>query len=604
MCRHNIYQFFTSFIGVALVFVMVLSTFNVSASVCRVQMDGDTGKISDSEVEYAAYFTDIERLEYFKQYEGKIIRSIRITTKLSDLSGGSSRHQMVNWGIRAASNVAQAIHVDSRPGRILPYLLIKEGEVVRAQKMAEAERVLRSNKFIEDAVILIDQEAGNQVDLLVIVNDVFSLVPELGYYSPTKFTTGLVDANLAGSTNFLGVGMLYDKEAIRKVRPGLRLTLRNPMGNYLSFSGVYTSFGRSLTSSRLSESSVILKVERPYISNLFRWLGGIQAGIFSNYDYYNDSMFSKKYKYKSVVFDGWIGLNNYKSNLFNLLDNRWSILYSSRLMTRQFSQRPEFVEDEYRNNIVNQTSLLFQVSIFRRGFRRFTHLFDLGRPEDIETGRIMSLTGALTRRNNHSGYYFGGEVQLSETVGEDHFIHAQCAFGSFIEGGGLHDGKCVLAMLVVPKKHEYRHFYFRNYYSMAYSQLINRRYSFLLHTTGNYGLLDNIGKELEGDIRIAVKYEGLLFFKEELWGFSLAPLVTSQWLYMRNIEQNKDGLFALIGLGGRVRNRRLISSALEARAFYFPGFSGRKGAFGFEAGTTIDLRATIALVHKPDFLEL
>ena len=108
MCRHNIYQFFTSFIGVALVFVMVLSTFNVSASVCRVQMDGDTGKISDSEVEYAAYFTDIERLEYFKQYEGKIIRSIRITTKLSDLSGGSSRHQMVNWGIRAASNVAQA----------------------------------------------------------------------------------------------------------------------------------------------------------------------------------------------------------------------------------------------------------------------------------------------------------------------------------------------------------------------------------------------------------------------------------------------------------------------------------------------------------------
>jgi hypothetical protein len=82
--------------------------------------------------------------------------------------------------------------------------------------MAEAERVLRSNKFIEDAVILIDQVADGQVDLLVIVNDVFSLVPELGYYSPTKFTTGIVDANLAGSTNFLGVGMLYDKDAIKK----------------------------------------------------------------------------------------------------------------------------------------------------------------------------------------------------------------------------------------------------------------------------------------------------------------------------------------------------------------------------------------------------
>ena len=44
--------------------------------------------------------------------------------------------------------------------------------------------------------------------------------------------------------------------------------------------------------------------------------------------------------------------------------------------------------------VVDNTSFLLQASLFRRSFYRFTHLFDLGRPEDIETGRLISLTGA------------------------------------------------------------------------------------------------------------------------------------------------------------------------------------------------------------------
>lgn len=604
MFHCNTYQFLALTIRNSLVVPMVFIALYVSAIKCSAQEVSDTGKLSDIEVEYAAYFTDFNRLDYFKVYEGKTIRNIRIVTQLSDLGKGDSRRQLINWGIRTASNIAQAIHVDSRPDRIRPYLLIKEGEVVRAEKLAEAERVLRSNKFIEDAVILVEQERDGKVDLLVVVNDVFSLVPELGYYNPTKFTAGIVDANLAGTTNFLGISAHYDGDAIGKLKPGLRFTLRNPLGNYVSFSGVYSSYGRSLTSSRLSESSVVIKVERPYITNLFRWQGGLLAGLYSNYDYFNDSLFSARFKYKYASFDGWIGLNNYKLNLFNLLNNRWSILYSARLVTRQFSQKPELVDAEYQNNIFDQTSLLFQASLFRRGFRRFTHLFDLGRPEDLETGRIMSLTGALTRRNNHSGYYLGGEFQLSEKIVEDHFVNIKLACGGYVEDGEVHDGKWIVSMLYVPQKRSYRHFYFRNYYSVAYSHLLNRRYSFPLLVVGNYGLLDYGVKSVEGDIRIALKYEGILFLKEELWGFSLAPLMTSQWAYLHNREREKGEVYALIGLGGRVRNRRLISSSFEGRMLYYPGLSGKKGAFGFEVGTSVDLRSTISLVHRPEFIEL
>lgn len=564
----------------------------------------DTTKLPDVEIDYATYLINNDRLEYFKAFEGKFIRNIRVVARLADFSTDASGRRIINWGSKVAMNLANALHVDSRPDRIRDYLLIKKGEKVTALKMTEAERVLRANRFLEDAVFLIENETEHQVDVVVIVSDIFSLVPEFKYYNAHKFTFGQTESNVAGSTNFLGISAHYDPESIRKFRPGIRFTLRNPLGNYITFSGAYSSFDKSLTSDRRTENSLIFKAERPYLTNLFRWQGGVNLGIYANYDYFNDSLFTLKYKYKYSLVDGWIGFNNYKLNLFNLLSDRWSILYTARFTSRQFSQRPSQIEGDYRYNTVNQVNFLLQASLFRRGFKRYTYLFDLGRPEDIETGRIVSLTGAWVRRNNQMDYYLGGDFQLSEKPGEERFISLKIAMGGYIHKGYLSDGKWLMYLLYLPGKRAYADFYFRNNFSLSYSHLFNPKFSYPLTLESRYGATGYGGEAIQGDIRLTFKYEGLFFLKNELWGFNLAPLFTSQWFLMYDKERSDARLYALLGLGGRIRNKRLISSAFEAKALYYPRLTGRKGMIGFELATTFDLQSSISLVHRPEFLEL
>jgi len=563
----------------------------------------DTTKTSPKQIIDSSMKTATSRIDYFIPFKGKKIRTIKITTELSKFSVSDSKPRIVKWSVRTALKAAEALHADTKPDRIFDFLLIRPGEEIKPEKLVEAERLLRSNHFLDDATFVIQNETEETVDILVVTRDVFSLSPELSYFNPKKFTVGLVEANFIGTANIFGVNIHRDPEALNKTRPALRFTLNNPFGDYVSYSASYSSFGRSITSPRRSENSFVLSAERPYLTNLFRWQGGLVLGLYASYDYFNDTLFSAKYKYKYTLIDGWIGLNNYRLNLFNLLKKEWSILYTARITSKEFSQKPALIDQEYLYNVVDNLNILAQASLFRRSFYRFTHLFDLGRPEDIETGRLISMTTAYSMRNANPGWYLSAEFQMSEHLGEDRFVTLKCALGSFFDKKNPYDGKALLYMLFIPAKKDLTRTYFRNYFSIAYSHLFRQRFTAPLYGEGPYGLLDYGQPIVPGNKRLAFKYESLLFFKNEIWGFNLAPLFTSQWLYTYSDRDKTDAIHALVGAGGRIRNRRWISTAFEAKALYYPRLTGEKGFLGFNLTTTFDLRNSISLLHRPEFIE-
>jgi len=546
------------------------------------------------------------RQDYFTRFEGKIIRRIRVSTQLSKFSVSNSKPEYVQWSARAGLKAAEALHADTKRKRIYDFLLIHEGEEIKSQKMVEAERLLRSNRFMDDAIFIIREEtmSNDSVEILILTKDVFSLKPELNYFSPQKYTVGLVEANFLGQANTFGINIHKDPESLNKVRTALRYTFNSPFGNYINFSGAYSSFGRSLTSGRRSENSFVVSAERPYLTNLFRWQGGVVLGVFANYDYFNDTLFSQKNKYKYTLLDSWIGLNNYKLNLFNLLKKEWSILYTARVTSKYFSQKPKFVDQDYVFNVVDNTSFLLQASLFRRSFYRFTHLFDLGRPEDIETGRLISLTGAYAGRNLNPGFYTSSEFQLTEHLGEDNFINLKYSIGGFYNNNAFYDGTAILYALFIPRKKDLGEYYWRNYFSLAYSHLFKQRYTPLIQGEGQWGLMDYGNTITTGNKRLAFRFESLLFIKEEVWGFNVAPLFTSQWLYMHRDKDESDEIYSALGLGARLRNRRWIASAVEAKMFFYPRLVGEAGTIGFSLRSTFDLTSTLSLLHRPEFIVL
>lgn len=546
------------------------------------------------------------RLDYFTRFENKIIRKITVSTQLSKFGVDDSKPDYVKMGARVGLTVAEAIHADTKTNRIYDFLLIQTGETIKGPKLVEAERVLRSNRFMDEAIFVINEETmtDTYVDITVATKDVFSLRPELNYFNPTKFTVGLVDANFLGQANLLGVNVHRDVTANAKLRPAIRYTYNSPFGNYINFAGVYNSFGRSLTSPRRSENSIVLSVERPYLTNLFRWQGGLVMGLYSNYDYFNDTLFTPNYKYKYSLVDGWIGLNNYKLSLFQLLKKEWSILYTARVTSRYFHQKPKFLEEQYVYNVVDNTNILFQASLFRRSFYRFTHLFDLGRAEDIETGRLISLTGGYAGRNKNPGFYASSEFQLTEHVGEDNFINFKYSIGGFFNSKSFYDGTALFYALYIPRKKDLGDTYWRNYFSIAYSHLFNQRYTPLLNGEGTWGLLDYGRTISTSNKRFAFRYESLLFIKDEIWGFNFAPLFTSQWIYVHNDNNGTNEVHSILGLGSRLRNRRWIASAIEAKMFFYPRLVSEGGFIGFSLRSTFDLRSALSLLHRPEFIAL
>ena len=546
------------------------------------------------------------RADYFAKYEGRIIRKIVVSTELSKFSVSRSKPRYVQWSARVAMKAAEAMHADTKKKRIYDFLLIYPGETIKAEKMVEAERLLRSNRFLDDALFVIDEKTSTSeyVDIFIITKDVFSITPELNYFNPSKFSIGLVEANFLGQANTFGVNIHKDPASLNKIRPAIRYTFNSPFGNYINFSGNYSSFGRSLTSGRRSENSFTVRAERPYLTNLFRWQGGLVMGLYANYDYFNDTLFTQRYKYKYSLVDGWIGLNNYKLSLFNLLKKEWSILYTARITSRYFSQKPQFVDQDHVYNVVDNMNILAQASIFRRSFYRFTHLFDLGRPEDIETGRLISFTGAYAERNSNPGLYASSEFQLTEHIGEDNFINIKYSVGAFFNKNTIYDGRGLLYVLYIPAKKDLGKMYFRNYFSLAYSHLFQQRFTPLMNGEGPWGLMDYGQFIVPGNKRLAFRYESLLFFKNEIWGFNLAPLFTSQWLYTHRDDNKSDAIHSVLGIGSRVRNRRWISTSFEAKMFFYPRLVGESGVIGFNLRSTFDLTSALSLLHRPEFIEL
>lgn len=106
-----------------------------------------------------------------------------------------------NWLFRAAN----ALHIRTRTRTVLDQLTFAQGQPLRAQRLEESERILRSRRYVFDAVVRIARfdPAANVADVEVSVRDVWTLNPGISYSSSGgESSTGFEIEEL----NLLGLG--------------------------------------------------------------------------------------------------------------------------------------------------------------------------------------------------------------------------------------------------------------------------------------------------------------------------------------------------------------------------------------------------------------
>jgi hypothetical protein len=133
---------------------------------------------------------------------GAIIGEIRIA--VGDVFDTSLKGED-GWLYRAANK----LHINTRPYVIYGQLLFKSGEPYRQRLVQETERLLRSNDYLYDAVIVPVAYDGKVVDLEVRTRDVWTLNPGINFSrkgGENTFGAHLEEDNLLGTGQSLAFG--------------------------------------------------------------------------------------------------------------------------------------------------------------------------------------------------------------------------------------------------------------------------------------------------------------------------------------------------------------------------------------------------------------
>ena len=142
---------------------------------------------------------------------------------------------------RPLFRLANRWHLNTRERTIRTLLLFGDGDTVGAGRLAETERALRAKRFLYDARVIANRVCGNDVDIVVVTRDVWSLLPtasvtrtggeneyDLGMSEHNIFGTGVeVDAELFKTLDRSGASAGFTNPNLGNSRVGLGLRVQN-----------------------------------------------------------------------------------------------------------------------------------------------------------------------------------------------------------------------------------------------------------------------------------------------------------------------------------------------------------------------------------------
>lgn len=117
---------------------------------------------------------------------------------------------------KALYRLANRVHATTRPHVIEQQLLFAKGDVFSSRMLEESERILRSNRYIQEASIEPIRHDDGVVDVHVSTSDVWTLMPKLSFSRSggnTSYGFGIEDTNLFGTG--ITVEALYESDVDR-----------------------------------------------------------------------------------------------------------------------------------------------------------------------------------------------------------------------------------------------------------------------------------------------------------------------------------------------------------------------------------------------------
>lgn len=544
---------------------------------------------------------EINKLETnpFAPYEDKIIG--KITIQQLDIFGPSV-NDTTRRGNRFERFASKNFHHNTRERVIRnSFLLFREGDKLNPQVFKDTERLLRANPIIHDARILVSERKGSEwlVDVLIIVQDVWSVNFDIGVGSPKDFRIGLEERNFQGN----GHSLLY-KVAWRKDDPYQQLGGRS----------IYTVpyIGKTFITGQLSAiyerdlKQFSVRLSRPFLTVDIKNAGAIELGYYKIREYKRlgidvkdkELVYQTGYYYSDVWYGRAFKFRNFSPN------ERFVV--AARRSSYEYRTRPE-VRADTNKLYWNRTIILGSVGYSNRFYKRDILVYGFGRTEDVPTGNLLSFTFGREQTEfgarNYSGIQYAHGTYLAKDKGYFYYLaHA----GTYLKGKEAQQGTIGVQANYFSPLMKLGRAQTRHFINMGFTYGINRDPLDYLNISGQDGILGINSNSLIGDKRLTIGFESVLFSKKSLIGFRIAYFTFANFglVSLHDKLLFSSTLYQGYGVGMRFRNENLTFKTFQIRVGYYPNIPNISSNFRFAFDGIQPLRLRDFDISAPSVIPL
>ncbi|GAB3991157.1 hypothetical protein GCM10028807_20580 [Spirosoma daeguense] len=539
---------------------------------------------------------EVNQLEVnpFKAFEGKVIGTIYIRRlNVFGQTVYDTLRKPANWVERAGNS----LHRNTRENIIRrSYLLFKEGDQVDPNVLRDNERLLRNTSIFHDARILVMPRPGSRqfVDVYVITQDVWSLLPNGGFGNFKSFSIGFDQLNFRGLGHQLFAQVAYSgNDPRQKMEYQARYKVPFIGKTFLTAEGDFR-YLRDL-------KQVSARVYRPFLTPDTKYAGSAEL----SYTEINNRLLTRAdcvyiFPLSYTYTDIWVGRS---FRLFYREGNsdekgRARLIIAARNTGYTYYRRPDVTADTNQIYQDSRTSL-FSVGFSRRKYVRDVLIYGFGRTEDVPVGEsivaIAGIDNAELGRRSYAGINYS-QGQYIKHVG---YLYGLVSLGSFFRGNKVEQGvfsfeSNYFSPLIKSRWGNMRHF-INTRYTTGIGRFDNEYIT--LGSTGTGLITDGIGVNsdaLRGTKRFLLNYENILFSRLSLIGFRVAFITFANFglASFPDKPMLQGPLYQGYGIGFRLRNENLTFNSFQIRLTYYPNIPGNTIPFrqAFEGVPTLRFR--------------
>jgi hypothetical protein len=555
-------------------------------------------------VDDSTVFTSLQKK--FTPYTGKIIRNYRI--RQIPVFGNGGITDTVSRKMNGLTRFANNLHTTTRQPVLKKLLFLEKYDTVTDYILAENERFIRNQPYINDARIYINQRRKNSdsVDITIVTKDVFEYGGSLSNFSPTAVEFSGYNNNVFGAGQTVSFGARWDKNFSPQWHSQAAFIKRNLFGSFIDAGAGYSTMNnQNPIDSGVYERSYFVFASRPFYSSFSVFTGGLNLALNSTINVYSkpDSAY-RNYSYS--IADVWLGLNIGKAlqqrymgseHTNSSLQLRYYILNFSKTPT-QF----QFIKDPVYNN---RNYILGRYIVFKQKFAKTNYLFGYGRTEDIALGYNASISIGYENWLSRKRIYNSIEAEYAWLINARNILIANAGLCVFRNGNGAIEDDVIQANL---------QFYsgifhigktpVRQFAKLSYLGSNNPVFYKPLSVEGEFAIEWYRGQRINAYKRAVLDLQTFYYSQFDILGFKFNFFNRFQTALMGNSTKDlfTGKIYHVIAAGVNIRNEHLPLNSIQIAGKYLSNTPQGLKPFIIEIKTITDFRFNIYAIRRPELL--